>query len=65
MTTTIIVDDTDPGIHYTGDWSLTGSVAAGSNEYNDTVHQGNSNDLQLSYEFNGESTFTLGLMDLS
>ena len=59
MTTTIIVDDTDPEIHYTGDWEQTGSVVPGSNEYNDTVHQGNSNDLKLSYEFNGMSMFSL------
>jgi len=48
MTTTIIVDDTDPEIYYIGDWALAGSVVPGSNEYNDTVHQGNSNDLKLS-----------------
>lgn len=53
MATTVIVDDTDPAIHYVGPWSLAGNVAAESNEFNSTVHVANDNSSSLTYEFNG------------
>ena len=54
MTTTVIVDDTDPAITYGGSWILSGSVVAGSNEYNNTVHATREDGASITYRFKGE-----------
>ena len=57
MSTTVIVDDTDPTIHYTGNWTLGGPVTASSNEFNRTVHIASENGLGFTYEFKGTSEY--------
>jgi hypothetical protein len=57
----VLVDDTDPGIIYIGNWTL-GHGSEGSSgilgpEFNHTLHGTTiSNDSSASYSFNGELT---------
>jgi hypothetical protein len=54
MTTTVIVDDSNPAISYSTGWT-SGGITSSNNtyEYNGTVHEAAANGLTLSYEFTG------------
>jgi len=60
MSLTLIVDDTDSGIAYEGNWTLGSTVGAidpsagtSSNEYNSTVHASVTSGDKLVYSFEG------------
>lgn len=49
-----ILDDTDPGLVYTGDWTfLQTPVNANTPEYNNTVHATNDPTAMVSFNFTG------------
>ena len=54
MSKVLIVDDSDGAIVYSGCWIAGTTVAEGTNEYNDTVHQSNTAGDQISYTFYGQ-----------
>lgn len=50
-----IIDDTDPGMFYTGDWQfLTDPVDPKAPEYNSTTKFANGTAATVSYQFYGE-----------
>jgi hypothetical protein len=63
MSKTVIVDDTDPSISYTGNWQLLGAISDTDHEFNNTIHRGDANDQSLSYSFYGTSITVYGPLD--
>lgn len=64
MSNKLIVDDTDTSISYSGDWKILGPLYKYSNEYNGTVHRGDTNGQSLSYTFTGTSIMVYGTLDM-
>jgi hypothetical protein len=63
MTKTLIIDDTDPNISYTGNWKPLGPISDTSHEFNGTVRRGDAKDQSLSYKFNGTRITVYGSLD--
>jgi hypothetical protein len=53
MTTTIIVDDTNPSFSYGGAWSVVQNLGQNSNEYSGTLHKADQNGLTAEFTFKG------------
>lgn len=59
----LIVDDADPNISYSGDWKAIGPITDRSHEYNGTLHRGDANGQTMSYSFTGTTITVYGSLD--
>ncbi|KIM21421.1 hypothetical protein M408DRAFT_29556 [Serendipita vermifera MAFF 305830] len=59
-----IIDDTDPGLVYTGDWRvLTDPINPRAPDYNGTIHVTNDPSATVSYQFYGSMLSAFGTID--
>lgn len=60
---TVIIDDANATISYSGNWTPLGPLTDTSHEYNDTIHRGDTNGQSLSYTFSGTGISVYGSLD--
>lgn len=58
----VIVDDTDPSITYTGNWTLESAYDTDSKEYNGTIHKTVTPGSSLSFRFHGSRLTIFGTL---
>jgi hypothetical protein len=63
MSKTLIVDDTDPSITYTGNWPALGTITDTSHEFNGTIHRGDTTGQSMTYTFTGTMITVYGSLD--